>query len=133
MSLACYVAAPYGDSTFVREHVHERLRSFGVEPTSRWAEDARGPEDFSRLLPAELRAAAEGNDRDIERSDALLAIARHGAGGEMFSEIRFGLTLGLPVVWVGRRTLSAWRAGVMLVEDLDEAIEVLLRIRRRSA
>lgn len=120
-----YVCAPFEDAGHVREHVHERLRTFGLEPSSRWAETARGAEDFAAFTPYALRAIAEANDLDLGNSQAALVLAREGTGGEMFAEARLALVMGIPVVWVGRRTLSAWRDGVVLVDDLDEAITVL--------
>lgn len=117
-----YVAAPYDAAGFVREHVHERLRSIGLDPTSRWAEHALGPENFDHFSPADLRLIAEANDRDVERSDVVLVIARAAAGGEMFAEARYALMLGKHLVWVGRRILSSWRHGVERVEDLDAAM-----------
>ncbi len=130
MGAAIYVAAPYEDAGYVREHVHERLRALGFEPTSRWAETARGPEDFARFSADELRVIAEGNDLDVAGSKAVLVLARAGAGGEMFAEARLALAMGIPCIWVGRRTLSAWRLGVVRAADLDEALEILAKVYR---
>lgn len=120
-----YVAAPFEDAGIVRA-VHDRLRSLGIEPCSTWAESARGIEDFSAFTPARLRSLAEQNDRDVAEARAVLVMARPGAGGEMFAEARLALAMSIPVVWLGRRTLSAWRAGVTRAEDLDDAISTLL-------
>lgn len=129
-AMKIFVAAPYADAAFVRDVVHPRLAAFGLEPVSRWADNARGPEDFSRHSPEVLRAEAERNDADIMRCEALLLIARHGAGGESFAEARIALAWGRPVVWCGQRlTLSAWRAGVTRVSDLDDAVAALLAVR----
>lgn len=132
MTFGCYVAAPFADAAFVRV-VHEHLVNIGVTPTSTWAMHAYGPEDFSRFAPEELARIAEKNDADVRGSDVVLVLARDGAGGEMFAEARFAITLGRPVVWSGRRTLSAWRRGVVRVDDLDDAIAVLAGMRARHA
>lgn len=129
MTPTVYVCAPYADAAFIREAVHPRLTSIGFVPTSRWVDSAAGPEDFARYLPAQLRAAAEANDRAIRGSDIVLVVSRDGAGGETYAEARFALTLGKPVVWCGRRILSAWRAGVVRVDDLDAAISALATMR----
>lgn len=120
-----YVAAPYEDAAHVRG-LHERLRSLGLEPTSHWAENAAGPENFASFTPMQLRAIAESNDTDVISSTAVLVLARAGAGGEMFAEARLALFLAKPVYWVGRRTLSSWREGVVRCEDLDDALARLV-------
>lgn len=124
-----YVAAPFADAAFVREHVHERLRAIGCTPTSSWVDTAAGPENFARYLPAELRRNAEHNDRNLRGSDVVLVVAREGAGGETFAEARIAIEWGKPVVWCGRRILSAWRAGVVRVDDLDGAMATLAAMR----
>ncbi len=120
-----YVAAPYADAEQVRI-LHERMRAFGLKPTSAWAEQADGAEDFSLFTPADLRRFALKNDADLSSSDCVLVLSRVGAGGEMFAEARLALVEGLPVYWVGRRTLSAWREGVTLCEDTDDALAKML-------
>lgn len=132
MKLLAYVAAPYEDAAFIRI-VHERLQQHDIQPTSRWAESARGADDFAAMTPAALRSAAADNDADLRGSDAVLVIARSGAGGEMFAEARLGLEWGKPVVWTGRLTLSAFRSGVVRAVDLDDAISVLLSMQRALA
>jgi hypothetical protein len=122
-----YVAAPYVDAPIVRM-VHERLRDLGITPTSRWAEEANGAEDFVKMVPDALRAVAESNDRDLTKARALLVLSRHGAGAETYAEARLALVLGKPVVWAGRLTLSAWRTGVTRVAGIDEGIEALQAI-----
>lgn len=129
MTFHVFVAAPFADGAFVREHWVPQLERFGMECTSSWLRHAHGPEDFSRFDPARLRAFAEENDRDIHRSDVVLALARAGAGGEMFAEVRYGLALRKPVVWAGRRTLSSYRDGVTWVEDHADALSVLVALR----
>lgn len=123
-----YVAAPYADAAFVREGIHPPLRARGLACTSTWAETARGAEDFSAMAPEALRSAAVGNDRDVVASDVVLLLAREGAGGECFAEARLALAMRIPVVWHGRRTLSAWRDGVHLVDsgaDYTAALELV--------
>lgn len=117
-----YVAAPFADAKVVRE-LHWQLRTAGAVPTSSWASGAHDTEDFASYTVPELQAFAAKNDRDLRTSDAVIVLARVGAGGEMFAEARMAILLGIPVYWVGRRTLSAWRAGVVRCENVDEAIE----------
>lgn len=121
-----YVAAPYADSVFVRS-VHKVLRAEAFEPTSRWAETASAVEPL--LTDEAMRAAALANDDDLYRSHAVLVLAREGTGGEMFAEARIAIATGIPVVWAGRRILSAYRAGVTRCDDIHEALRAL-RTRR---
>ncbi len=125
-----YVASWYDNAGFVREHVHEALRAFGIRPTSRWAEQARGPENFAAFQVDALRAIAADNDADLDRSDAVLMIATDGRGGESFAEVCRALLSGKLVVWVGRRTLSAFRRGVIRAEDLSDAFRILAEMAR---
>ncbi len=116
-----YVAAPYIDAPLVRD-VHGRMLALGIAPSSSWATAARGDESFDEDVK---RRAIVQNDNDVASSDAMLVLARDGAGGEMFCEARYALVLGQPIYWVGRRILSAWRDGVTRCADLDEALVVL--------
>lgn len=130
MGLRAFVAAPYQDSRLVRE-THLRLCAVGIAPTSTWAETAPdAPENLSRFSDAEKLQICDDNDRDIERADVLLLLAREDAGRECFAEARFALTLGMPVVWVGFRTSGAWRRGVCRAPSYDHALEMLERIAR---
>lgn len=73
---------------------------------------------------------AEKNDGDLLDSHVVLVIAREAVGGEMFSELRLALVHQVPVIYLGeRRVLSAYRAGVTLVEDLDAALTELVAMR----
>ncbi len=119
-----YVAAPYDDAELVRG-VHARLRAMGCTPTSQWASKATAPEDFGSMTPEEISAVAKGNDRDVLSSEMVLVIARAGAGGEMFAEARFASCHSVPIVWVGRLTLSAWRKGVTRCADLEEGMKAI--------
>lgn len=128
MSLSVYVAAPYEDARIVCDVVHARMRKIGIKPMSRWAEQANGAENFALFDVEQLRRFAAQNDADVLGSDALLVMAKPGAGGEMFAEARFGLDRGKPIIWLGRRTLSAWRKHVVRAADLDHALEMLERM-----
>lgn len=132
MSLLVYVAAPYASAPFVCT-IHEGLRARGVTPTSRWAEAAHGPEDFSRMTPAALRVAAERNDADIRSSDVLLLVDMDGSGRETYAEARVAIAWGKTVLWVGPPRLSAFRRGVVRVTDLNDALRVLERMRDNHA
>lgn len=127
-----YVAAPFQDSAMVLM-IHERLRAFGAVPTSRWAESAAVVEDFARFTPQELRDLATKNDVDLSEADALFVLARTGAGGEMFAKARVALEWNKPVVWFGRRTLSAWRSGVVRVDGIEEGLAVLETMKHAHA
>lgn len=124
-----YVAAPYADAEQVRA-LHRRMRVMGLQPTSSWAEAADGPESFTNKLPEVLRDFALANDAELLRSSAVLVLARDGVGGEMFAEARLALDNDIPVFWVGRRTLSAWREGVVLCEDVDDGLSKILHARK---
>lgn len=124
-----YVAGPYSSAAFIREHVHERLRQLRIQPTSRWAEDAHGAEDFSKYSHERLRELGLSNDADLESSHALLLVDLAGMGRETYAEVRLALLRGKPVVWLGRHSLSAYRDGVTRAEDLDEALSFLVELR----
>lgn len=129
-----YVAAPFDDGAIVRDCLHDRLRLHGMRPTAQWFDAPRGPEDFTRFSPDELQRRALRNDADVRGSDVVFALPRRGAGGEMFAEIRVALEWGKSVVWVGeRRTLSAWRAGVVRVDDFDAGLGILCAMRDQHA
>jgi hypothetical protein len=116
-----YVAAPYTDAEEVRA-IHAHLRMIGCSPTSQWASQALGPEDFSLMTPDQIADIAHANDRDVLSSQMVLVVARAGAGGEMFAEARFASYHRIPIVWVGRLTLSAWRKGVTRCVDVVAAL-----------
>lgn len=125
-----YVAAPFADAGLVRD-VHARLVEHDVRPTATWAEDVVGPENLGQYTTERLRAFAAVNDSDLRASNAMLVLAREGAGGEMFAEIARALLWGIPVVWSGRRTLSAYRRGVVLASDLEDGIRLIVAMRER--
>lgn len=128
MSIGVYVAAPYADAPAVRE-VHGRMLALGsLRPTSSWAMRATGPERLESMALLDIHSAIECNDRDLADSDAMLVLARSNAGGEMFAEVARALAQDIQIVWVGRRILSTFRPGVLIVDDLDEALEVLMRV-----
>lgn len=126
MKLHVYVAAPYQDAERVR-HLHVDLGHLNMVPTSRWAEGALGPEDFTQFTPAQLRGTAEANDTDIARSHAMIVLAREGAGGEMFADARLAACFDIPTFWCGRLTLSAWRSNVVRSGTPGKAMALLVR------
>lgn len=129
--LRCYVAAPYRHAPVVRS-VHRSLRTIGWQPTSEWAESAKGPEELEKMPLELVRQIARANDRDVESAHALLALAHEGEGAEMFCELRYAAELGIPVVYAGaRKCLSAYRPGVLRVDDMLEGLEVLAEASRR--
>lgn len=120
-----YVAAPYVDAPIVRE-VHEILAIAGFLPTSTWATRAAGAESLTRDV---AQQAIVQNDDDLLSSDAMIVIARTGAGGEMFCEVTRALIEEIPVFWVGRQILSTYRDGVILCEDIDDVMRKLEVLR----
>jgi hypothetical protein len=76
--------------------------------------------------PEPLQEEAAQNDKDLMSSDALLVLARDGAGGEMFAEVALARMVGMPIHWVGDRfILSAFRAGVVRHVCLGDALDTL--------
>jgi hypothetical protein len=127
MIISVYVAAPYEDHPMVRG-VHDHIISSGMQVTSQWAEEAvgKGEESLDTLSPVDVHRLAELNDRDIGRSDAMIVLARQGAGGEMFCEMRYALMLGLAVYWVGtRRILSTFRPAVRICNSVAHALDAI--------
>lgn len=134
-----YVAAPYEDAHWVRVF-HRLLNVNDFEFTSSWAEQATGvnAKDKSILYssPADIRIhnkfAAVANDDNVIDCDAMVVVARPGVGAEMFAEARLAIHLGKKVIWVGRLSLSAWRDGVVICSDLENALDQLSLYRRMS-
>ena len=132
-----YVAAPFEDAKKVLR-VHDLLVARGHAPTSDWAEMAVGRQDEAhmrnpRLDPYRLQNIADNNDSNIGQSDAMIVMAREGAGGEMFCEIRWALLCALPVYWTGeRRILSTYRRGVVICESVEDAIDQLPAVQRTA-
>jgi hypothetical protein len=123
--LRVYLAAPFADATNVRE-LDAKVDAIGVTVTSTWAHGASGAEDLESLSVAEVRQIAAVNDRDLLEADLLVALARDGAGGEMFAEVRLALAHRIPILWIGtRRPLSAYRDGVLRVPNLAEGMMFL--------
>lgn len=129
MGLLCYAAGPFSSAPFIRASVHERLRAIGVEPTSRWAEEADGPEDFSRFSPERLQSIAASNDADLRGSDVLLLVDLAGTGRETYGELARAQIWGKPVVWLARPSLSMYRNHVLRADDLGDAIRLLVEMR----
>lgn len=127
MAFKVYVAAPYEDAGRVRA-IHAILREARIEPVSRWAEGAIGPEPAINRA-AFWREVAAQNDHDVIDCDAMLVLARDGVGGEMFAELRLATLHAKPVVYVGSRiVLSAWREGVVRVPTLDRGLVELAKL-----
>lgn len=133
MTPRVYIAAPW-----LRWREAERFRNalaaHHLECTSSWIDDARtcdGPESLASLEPDVVQAVAARNDADVDDAHIVVALTWPGEGGEMFAEVARALLHGRPVVWVGeRRTLSAYRPGVVLAADMFEAIDAALTAAR---
>lgn len=130
MKFSVYVAAPFEDADLARIH-HERFAMLGIEPISSWVDEALGPEELDSFSIQQLRLIAAKNDRDLRAANACLVLAREKAGGEMFAEVARALSWGIPIVWYGRRTLSAYRRGVVLANDIDDAVRLITSMRDR--
>jgi hypothetical protein len=120
--LRVYLAAPFLDAPQVRD-LDTTLSGLGIEVTSTWAHGASGAEQLDAMPPDEVRRIALANDRDLSSAHLVVALARDGAGAEMFAEVRLALAHRIPVLWVGtRRPLSAYREGVLRVPSVDQAM-----------
>lgn len=128
MSLSVYVAAPYGEATFVRDIIHTRLVEIGATPMSQWAEKATGPEDFSKMTVDALRAAARENDRDLRAAAVCFVYDPTRKGGETYLEFARAIEWGKACVYAAKPLLSMWRTGVVRVGSLDDAFAVLARM-----
>jgi hypothetical protein len=134
MTLPIFVSAPWQLGPMIREELHERLAAVGLEPVSSWVQASDGQAENLETLPIEhARAACEQNDHDIHRAAAVLLLTRPGLGSASFGEVRYALALRKPVVWVGPRfnVDAKGRPGVVMVEDVDQALVVLSALRSR--
>jgi hypothetical protein len=134
--LPVFVSAPWQLGPMIREELHDRLASVGIEPVSSWVQAADGQaENLDALTTDHARAACDQNDRDVHRASAVLLLTRPGLGSASFGEVRYALALRKPVVWVGPRfnVDAKGRPGVVPVEDVDQAIVVLSAMRSRYA
>jgi len=123
--LRVYLAAPFVDARDVRD-LDARLEALGIGVTSTWAHAASGPELLGAMPVDDVRRIALANDRDLLAAQLLVALAREGAGAEMFAEVRLALAHRIPVLWVGtRRPLSAYREGVLRVATIAEGMTYL--------
>lgn len=122
-AIKVYVAAPYGRREYVRI-VHDWLMEAGLEPCSSWAYSEL-PEDFSDA--AVIEAAIEENDMALEEAEAVLVLAFDGEGGEMFAEVARAIDDDVPVFWVGRRILSAYREGVHRISQNWPSLDAAVR------
>lgn len=120
-----YVIAAYGHAAEVRQ-LHARLRELGHTPTSRWAEEATGPEDLGSMALEQLADAWERNHADMLRADAVIVLA-DTAMREGFMEAERAVEAGMSIVWVGRPTLSvaAFPGRARMFASVDEAVEGL--------
>lgn len=114
-----YVAAPFQDKLYVRNVVHRKLVEAELRPVSTWA-NSDAEEDFQDEQV--LANAICENDTQLACCDAVLVLARPGAGGEMFAEARIALVWGKPVFWVGRRVLTTFRRGVVRFADMGKCV-----------
>ena len=110
-----YVIAAYECAERVRD-LHERLRALGHEPTSRWAEQAHGPEELGGY--AECEAIIAANLRDMRRADAVIILADTPMR-EGWCEVE---RCGLNAVVVGRYNLTTRARCYARVDSDDEAI-----------
>jgi hypothetical protein len=127
--MKAYFAAPYIDATKVRR-LHVRAHMLGITPVSSWAESAKGAEALDEIPLAEARRIVEMNDRDLASAHVVVALPRDTAGGETHCVVARALEWRIPVIWVGSPcTLSAYREGVLRVDNVIEAMERLTSFR----
>jgi hypothetical protein len=123
--LRVYLAAPFVDAAAVRD-LDGELDALGIDVTSTWAHAASGPEALGAMPVDEVRRIALANDRELLAAHLVVALARDGAGAEMFAEVRLALAHRIPVLWVGtRRPLSAYRDGVLRVGAIAEGVTLV--------
>ena len=84
--LRVYLAAPFLDAPLVRD-LDAKLEALGIDVTSTWALAASGPEALGAMPIDEVRRVALANDRDLLGAHLVVALARDGAGAEMFAEV----------------------------------------------
>jgi hypothetical protein len=124
-----YFCASHLDAVNI-QYLQRGAECFGMTPVSSWPYAVTGPERFDQTPVSEVRAIAARNDRDLKSAHAAVVLPRDGVGAEMFGEARLALALGIPLVWVGsRRSLSAYREGVLRVDHVVEAMARLTELR----
>lgn len=120
-----YICAPFEDGPGLSARTIPSMIYAGIIPLASWVDDALSGKSDKHLTAASAQAALAVNDFELASSDAVLVIAREGTGGEMFCEVGRALALSIPVFWVGRRVLSAWRQGVTICDSVDDAIDTI--------
>lgn len=121
MNLRVYVASAFANRPDVRL-MHCAIAQFGAVATSSWAMvGGDHPESLTDAIAAEALAT---NDADIMRSHIMLVLG-DPCSGETFAEARWAQTLGMPIVWTGRRVLSSYRPGVTYLESVDSCVALL--------
>jgi hypothetical protein len=130
--LTVYVAGPYASAPIVRS-IHEKLCAIDCLPTSQWAENAAGPENFADFTPSRLNEIAVGNYLDLESSDAIFVFDPQCLGQETLCELGHALCRRIPAVVVRPKPLSRWRHGVVRAETLGEALDCLAIMARLHA
>lgn len=110
-----YVIAAYESAERVRD-IHDRLRALGHTPTSRWAEQAHGPEELGDY--AECEAIIHANLRDMRSADVVIILADTPMR-EGWCEVE---RCGPNAVVVGRYNLTTRARCYARVDSDDEAI-----------
>lgn len=111
-----YVIAAYESAPRVRD-MHERLRALGHTPTSRWAEQAHGPEELGDYVACE--AIITTNLRDMRSADAVIILADTPMREGWCEVERCG---SANAVVVGRYNLTTRARCYARVDSDDEAI-----------
>jgi hypothetical protein len=126
-----YVAAPYVAAPDVRA-LHARLRAIDCDPTSKWAEEAVGPEQLRDDAADTWRQLWLRNMNDLETAYALVVLSGDG-GGEMFVEVGHALALSIPILWTGpRRVLSCYARPRVRMMTVDDACSVLASVAKQT-
>jgi len=130
-----YVAGPYSQAANVR-NIHRVLEHYGLVWTSRWAEEAAGPENLG-AMPSELRERVRlENHRGIYEADVVLVLGE-APMCETLVEVGVAVARGVPIVWVeggARMPLSATCPSLCTaVANVLEGVGAMLEITRRAA
>lgn len=125
-----FVSADHSAVGRVRE-IHAKLRAQGLSPVSRWVK--RDVEPDMKTMSADDRLGyLRERDEDMADADVLFVLVGEGSL-QAAADARHALSHWSgdpvrPVVWVGRRTLDAYRPGVTFVETVEAGLHALVRM-----
>lgn len=141
--LRVYVACAFARASFVDTLVVPMLERAGCKLVSTWHQPPwREREDLHGMPLEDVQAIIARNDHELATAEAVLVMAdpvrldtgEFAVPQETLCEARIAWSAGIPVVWEGHRSLSAFRPGVVRADSLAEAIatiEALALAKRR--